>query len=129
MKKILVVLVVFIIGIAAGLYFYLYKGHRDIAAEKADFVTTVNTLQQEFASNSTTANTKYLDKTIEVSGKITNIDSATHAIVIDDKLYAVFKDSVLGNARLQKQVRVKGRFIGYDDLLEEFKIDQASFSD
>lgn len=124
-----VILVVLIIMVFAGLYFYLYKGHRDIAAEKADFVTTVSALQEEFTSNGTTANTKYLDKTIEVSGKITSIEPANHAIVIDDKLYVVFKDSVLGGARLQKQVRVKGRFIGYDDLLEEFKIDQASFSD
>lgn len=127
MKKIALLL----IGLAVigfGLYFYMYKNHRDIATESADYSITVNDLQSEFNKDITFSNKKYLDKTIEVRGKITSIDLPNHYIVIDTKLTAFFSDSVLNTVSLQKQVKIKGRFLGYDDLLEEFKMDQVSLS-
>ena len=127
-KKIMIVLAVLAIT-GAGLYFYMYKGHRDISSESADYSTTVKDLQQQFTANSTDAGKKYADKTIEVYGKITAVDLAAHTITVDEKLSAVFKDSVLNNVAAQKQVKIKGRFLGYDDLLEEFKMDQVSLEE
>lgn len=127
MKKIALLLIGFAV-IGFGLYFYMYKNHRDIATESADYSITVNDLQSEFNKDITFSNKKYLDKTIEVRGKITSIDLPNHYIVIDTKLTAFFSDSVLNTVSLQKQVKIKGRFLGYDDLLEEFKMDQVSLS-
>jgi len=129
MKKKIFVIVLLLAIIATGLYFYMYKSHRDITTEKADFSTSVSQLQQEFSQNNAGSNKKYLDKTIEIKGKITTIDLPSNAIVLDDKVYAVFRDSILGQMKLQQQISVKGRFIGYDDLLEEFKLDQVSLSE
>lgn len=128
-KKLVIGSIVLFAAFGIGMYFYMYQEHRDIANEGAKYSVTVNELQSQFASDAVASNTKYLDKTIEVSGIITNIDLASHAIVLDEKLSAVFKDSLLNGIVIQKMIKIKGRFLGYDDLLEELKIDQASISE
>lgn len=127
-KKVMIVLA-FLIVVGVGLYLYLFKNHRDISSESADYKLSVKELQQQFAENDTLANRKYADKTIEVYGKITDIDLPSHTVTIDEKLSAVFKDSVLDHLAVEKQTLIKGRFVGYDDLLEEFKMDQVSLSE
>lgn len=124
-KKILLLILVLIVG-GAGFYFYMYKGHRDIASESVDFSLTVANLQKEFTENDSLSNLKYADKTIDIYGKTTSIDLEHHTIVIDEKVSAVFKDSILPKIKLQAPIKIKGRFVGYDDLLEEFKVDQVS---
>ncbi|MBC7607519.1 MAG: hypothetical protein H7199_11275 [Burkholderiales bacterium] len=127
-KKVMIVLA-FLIVVGVGLYLYLFKNHRDISSESADYKLSVKELQQQFAENDTLANKKYADKTIEVYGKITDIDLPSHTVTIDEKLSAVFRDSVLDHLAVEKQTLIKGRFVGYDDLLEEFKMDQVSLSE
>ncbi|GEP52039.1 hypothetical protein FNO01nite_27110 [Flavobacterium noncentrifugens] len=124
-KKIIFAFVVIAVGCAFAAYKVLYKEHRNISLENATFSISVKTLEQEFLANDSLANAKFADKTIEVHGKITNIDAASNSITIDEKLEAVLfvKDNGL---QLQQQVHVKGRFVGYDDLLGEFKMDQVS---
>ncbi len=128
-KKTLVAALLIVVLLSIGVYFYMYQGHRDITSEEVKFVLTVKDLQHQFATDAVGANAKYLDKTIEVSGTITSVDRASHSLVLDEKLSAVFKDSVLGDVKLHSSVKIKGRFLGYDDLLEELKLDEASFSE
>ncbi|RZK12620.1 MAG: hypothetical protein EOO46_02490 [Flavobacterium sp.] len=126
MKSKIIIFIAILIVASIGLYFYAYKGHRDIATESADFELTVSGLSKEFSESDSLANAKYADKTIQIYGKVTNIDLPSHTIVIDEKLSAEFTDSVLPKISLQDKIKIKGRFVGYDDLLEEFKVDQAS---
>lgn len=127
-KKILFfVFIVAAVGVAA--YFYAYQGHRDIAAETADFSLTVADLQKEFTANDSLAYRKYQDKTILVSGKSTQMDPGSKTVVIDDKLSATFAAAIPNNVKLGTAVKIKGRFLGYDDLLEEFKVDQATLTE
>ncbi|MDR6967033.1 uncharacterized protein YxeA [Flavobacterium arsenatis] len=126
MKKKLLIIIVILILASIGLYFYAYKGHRDIATENAAFDLTVSGLSKEFSENDSLANSKYADKTIQIYGKVTDVDFPSHSIIIDEKLSVVFTDSVLPKINLQDAITIKGRFVGYDDLLEEFKIDQAT---
>lgn len=128
MKKIILTVIVILAIAATGIYFYMYKDHRDIASEDAAHKVTVAQLQKEFSENDSISNKKYLDKTIEVYGKITNVDSEAHAIMLDEKLSARLKDSTAGGFAVGKMLKVKGRFVGYDDLLEEFQLDQAAIS-
>ena len=129
MKKITIGILLVVLSAGAGIYFYMYKGHRDIAKEDSAFILKVSELTQQYSAAVGATNKKYLDKTIEVAGTITAIDTSNHSVVIDEKLSAVFKDSVLPNFSVRKAIKIKGRFIGYDDLLEEFKMDQVSLSD
>ncbi|MFT6748567.1 MAG: hypothetical protein ACI9XR_000003 [Flavobacterium sp.] len=106
------------------IYFYAYKNHRDISSEEAQYTIKISDLQVDFTKNESLANSKYQDKTIQVSGKITSIEKESRGIVLDDKLFGTFKDSIPNNLVKENLVTIKGRFIGYDDLLEEFKVDQ-----
>ena len=126
MKKKIILSVAILLIILFGLYQYAYKAQRNISDEKATFETTVSQITSEFASDETSANKKYLDQTISIYGKITNIDLETSSIVIDNKIYVTFTEKIIAKIAVNQQVTIKGRFIGYDDLLEEFRIDQAS---
>lgn len=128
MKKnriVLILIVLVILGFAG--YAYLYQGHRDIASEKESYLVTVNTIFKEFQTNEVKANQKYLDETIEVYGKISSVDPETNSVIIDEKLFAVFKEKIkTDELQLLSNVKVKGRFIGYDDLLGELKMDECT---
>ena len=115
-----------VLGIAASVYFYAYKDHKDIAASEADFTLSVSVLQKEFTENDSLATVKYQNKVVQVEGLITNVDAATKSIVIDDKIYAQFDTALPANLEVKKKVTLKGRFLAYDDLVEEFKMDQSS---
>ncbi|AWI25762.1 OB-fold protein [Flavobacterium pallidum] len=128
MKKIILTIFVVVAVAAVGLYFYMYKDHRDITAEDAAYTVKVAELQKEFSGNDSISNKKYLDKTIEVYGKITSTDLAAHSIMLDEKLSARLKDSTATGFEVGKSIKIKGRFVGYDDLLEEFQLDQATVS-
>ena len=124
-KKILISLIVLVV-LAFGIYKYIYKSHLDISSEEANYTVTVSSLNTEFKQSDSLTLIKYRDKTINLSGKITNIDAANKSIVIDEKMNAIFMDSIPKTLALNQAIRVKGRFIDYDDLLEEFKMDQVS---
>lgn len=123
-KKILFGFLIFS-AIAISVYLYAYKDHRNIANEKSAYTIKVSELQNEFAINDSLALKKYQDKTIEVNGQITSIDTDNNAIVLDEKIFASFNDSLSKEIVLGKKLKIKGRFLGYDELLEEFKMDQC----
>jgi len=129
MKKIALGLLLLTIFASVGVYFYMYQEHRNIANETSAYSKTVLELSKQYTSDITASNKKYLDQTIEVSGTITNIDTENHSIVLDEKLSAVFNDSILPKLSVQSTIKIKGRFIGFDDLLEELKMDQVSVSE
>ena len=126
-KKIAICLIVVAV-LAFGIYKYVYKSHRDISSEEANFTVTVSSLNNEFKQSDSLTVIKYRDKTIALSGKVTSMDAVSKSIVIDEKMNAVFTDSFPKSLQLNKAISVKGRFIDYDDLLEEFKMDQVSIS-
>lgn len=124
-KKILIILLLSLI-IGISVYFYAYQDHRDIDTEIADYVVTVSGLEKDFTFNDSLAYIKYQDKTIELTAQVTTIDTANKGIVLGEKVFATFKDSLPKEIVAGKSLKIKGRFLGYDELLQEFKIDQSS---
>jgi hypothetical protein len=125
MRKIIIVLLSVLSVAAIGLYFYAYQSHRDISTEDAAYSLTLSELQIDFRTSDSLFNAKYADKTIEIYGKITAIDVKNFSFMIDDKIAVTFQDSTQPRIKVLDSAYVKGRYVGYDDLLEEFKIDQA----
>lgn len=125
MKKKLLIFGFFIMIGALFLYNYVYKSHRDISSEKESFAISVIDLKNDFEKNDSLANTKYLDKTILIYGKISNIDLVNNLLTIDTSLSAIIKEKNVA-LKINDSIKLKGRFIGYDDLLEEFKMDECS---
>ena len=123
-KKNKLIILVIVIGLGVGLsaYNYIMKPPTTIEAKKVDFkgnADTFITMVQENAS-------AWLDKVVILEGVITSKDDS--GITINNQIYCQFKDRLkIGSA--QQKLKIKGRFIGYDDLLEEIKLDQCIIQD
>jgi hypothetical protein len=79
-------------------------------------------LVNEFAINPSASEKKYLNKTIEVMGSITELNGQD--LTLDNKIFCQFNSKI--EVDTSKKVSIKGRFIGYDELLDQIKIDQCS---
>ena len=87
MKKKVFILLFVIISASVAFYFYAYKSHRNIADETSEYIISVENFEKEFAENDSLANLKYLDKTVEIKGKITAIEPENKALIIDEKVF------------------------------------------
>lgn len=106
-------------------YNYIYQDHRDIEKETSQFTITSKALIKEFQKDAPLAETKYLNKTIEVSGSISEINLKD--LTLDGYIFNNFNINLNRNElQINKTIIIKGRCIGYDDLLEQVKLDQCS---
>jgi len=119
MRKWIILLILVVIGIIA--YNYIFHEHRDIKSEPVEFVLTSTDLANEFAINPSASERKYLNKTIEVNGNISELNAFD--LTLDDNVFCQFNSKI--EVKLNN-VTIKGRFIGYDTLLEQVKLDQCS---
>ena len=122
MRKWIIIIVIIAAAAVIG-YNYFYQDHRSIENENAEFVMSSNEIADLFLENSTSSEKKFLNKTIEVFGIISEIN--TNDITIDDKIFCQFSNKIEISFEENLQVKIKGRVIGYDDLLEQIKLDQC----
>lgn len=119
-KKILLIIsIVAILLIFA--YNYIYQDHRDISKETAEYTVTASNLVQDFINNTSSTQDKYLNKTLEVTGTITNQDA--NSVTLNNAVFCSL--STPTKVTLNSTITIKGRCIGFDDLLEEVKLDQS----
>lgn len=123
-----IVISIVFLSLLAGtmIYFYAYKEHRNISSEKPDYELKAEQLIKEFDSNIEIANQKYADRTIISYGKITSLDLNNRMIVVDEKIVIEFSISIPKQLKIGDALKSKGRFVGYDELFQELKIDQAT---
>ncbi|MCC1483575.1 OB-fold putative lipoprotein [Winogradskyella immobilis] len=122
--------VVFILVIIAVVgYNYIYQDHRDIASEKPAYTISAEELTQQFEADEAEATTLYLNNTIQLSGLLTSIDEKT--LVLDNVVFLVLSENETtpNQTKLNTKITIKGRCIGYDNLLGEVKLDQAIIVD
>ena len=124
-KKTLLAIFIFLVA-GLSIYYYVYQGHRNIDSEKASYTLETAELQKEFTANDSLALMKYQNQTIELRAKVTMIDFDNKALVLDNKVFATFNDSLPKDLNTNEIFNVKGRFLGYDELLDEFRMDQSS---
>lgn len=102
-------------------YNYIYQDHRDIATEQAKASLKSTQLVDKFINSPQDADSLFLDQTIEVNGIVTSIGDGH--VVLDENVFCTFQTNP--EIELGSNITVKGRCIGFDDLLEEVKIDQC----
>lgn len=124
-KKIFIFIITVIIVIFA--YNYVYQDHRDIENEKAEFVVSATEIFNEFSINFEDASNKYLNKTIEISGQITKLNE--NDITLDSTIFCQFDSNINSDVKEGDVLKIKGRCIGFDDLLGELKLDQCSITE
>ena len=120
-KRYFVIILILIIGFFS--YQYIYKSHRNIKNETPHYSKNSSDLINDFTSNYEIASQKYIDKTIQLTGVISAINETS--LEIDNKVICYFSDMLIDDELLNNSVTIKGRCIGYDDLLEELKMDQC----
>lgn len=105
-----------------GYNYVMYGGARNLSTEETEYTVSSKSISTEFASNVETANKKYLEKAIVIEGTITKITGTE--VIIDDSIICNLKE--LDPSITKNQViTLKGRVVGYDDLMGELKLDQC----
>lgn len=123
MRKWIVILIILIVVAIIG-YNYIYQDHRDIESEAAEFVMSSDEIATKFSENVTLAEQTFLNKTIEVSGSVSELND--NDLTIEDKIFCQFLNQIKDNISIDSKIKIKGRVIGYDDLLEQVKLDQCA---
>lgn len=101
----------------------LYKDARNIEKEEAAHRLSSAKLLHEYKQDLTTSDSAYLNKTIEVSGKVTQVSDSL--LTLDSGISCSF-GTMLGQEIKGTKVTLKGRCIGFDELMEEVKLDQCT---
>ncbi|WP_264524620.1 OB-fold putative lipoprotein [Flavobacterium sp. N502536] len=127
-KRIAFITTASLVLISAGLYFYygfVFKEARNIASEIPEFSITTTKLLHDYNSNTEKADSLYLNKTIEITGKVTK--ETDSVVILENNIFCLFtkktKDKLLNN-----KVTVKGKCIGFDELFQEVKLDQCTIN-
>ena len=125
-KKIIIIAIVLIAIISAAfVYNYVFNSeHRNIAEEQASAKVASADLFTEFQTDETSATARYLDKVVEITGKVSLVEET--GLVLNNAIQVNFIQGTMPEISLQKSIIVKGRCVGYDELLEMVKIDQAT---
>lgn len=134
----LVLLLVLFIGGGTALYMF-NKPHKNIEEAKADVSVTAQELVQQFIDNENDANALYLNKVIEVNGRLVGLDYNSSGkgmltlVQQEDGLSATFDSAyVVGHLNEFKElapgteVKVKGRCDGYM-MLNGVSLNKCSF--
>ena len=121
-KIILLSILVIVILAIAGISYVMYGGARNLSNEETAFTVTSKNITNEFATNSNDANKKYLEKAIAIQGTITSVTGKE--VILDNSIICNLKDL---DPSIQKgqAMTLKGRVVGYDDLMSEIKLDQC----
>ena len=115
-----ILLAIFIIVlIAFSTYSYVYKPHKNIEFTAVSF--TGAAIEFEKSVHKNVAN--WLDKTVVINGMVTEIYK--NGITLNNTVYCQFNTPLNNQKLIQTKITIKGRVIGYDDLLEEVKLDQC----
>lgn len=127
LKKVFIILGIIILVLLTTFFSVRYYinngGKRDIASEEIAYKVASSQIVEEFTTNVTASNKKYLEKPIAVSGIVTSVNHKE--VIIDNSVCCILTETNNSFKNGQK-VTVKGRVIGYDDLLGEVKLDQCN---
>ena len=124
MKKFFIIALSFSVLAFLG-YWYVFKNDRNFSSEKSIKVTNVLNIITEFNKNDIEANAKYLDKMIEFSGSVSLVDLKNKTMMLEEKVFTSFKPEDFVVVKENTIIKIKGRFLGYDELLEEIKLDNC----
>ena len=127
-KKVKIIGIILVVALLIGFSVFNYVFHggaRDLATEEVAFTVTSKNISAEFAANVAVATKKYSDKAIAVSGIVTAVSDSI--VTIDNTIICNFKtpDTTIKN---EQAITVKGRLVGFDDLMGELKLDQCTIN-
>ncbi|CAD0008380.1 OB-fold protein [Flavobacterium salmonis] len=124
MKKKLILTILAIVALGIFGYCYVwYGGARNVSAEDAVFNVNSKSIIAEFDADIDKSNAKYLEKAIAIKGIVSKTDQKQ--VTLDNTIVCDLKE--LDPAIKENQeITLKGRVVGYDDLMGEIKLDECT---
>ena len=122
LKKSNLIIIAIILSAIVGFAIFKYslQAPKKIELKEVDYKGSAVNLFSKIQENSE----KWQDKVVIITGKITNTDSK--GITLENSIYCQLRKQTTNQELQTKQLTtLKGRVIGYDDLLEELKLDQC----
>lgn len=119
---VLSLLVIVLMGFT-GFNYVMHGGARDLSTEETNFTVSSKAISDEFTANLDASNKKYLEKAVAITGTITAVNPTD--FTIDNNIICTLKSPDATTFRKDQTVTVKGRVVGYDDLMGELKLDQC----
>ncbi|MEO5776105.1 MAG: hypothetical protein ABIQ27_04320 [Flavobacterium sp.] len=116
-------IVIIVISFFSVRYYIYNAGKRDIQSEDTAFAVSSKAIVTEFTSNTAASNKKYLEKPIAVSGIVTSVSDKE--VILDNSVNCNFL-TASNSLKKDQKVTIKGRVVGYDDLLGEVRLDQCN---
>ena len=124
--------ILLVVIVMTTVYFVYNKPHRNILAEEAKFSLALTQMNGEFLADEEAAYKKYFNQVVEISATASSInkkENGRYDVVLNS-------NGVIANGELisagdqfesliNKEVVLKGLFIGYDNLLEEIKLSEC----
>ena len=117
-NKIIIFIGFIIVFILLGIGSYLY-----ISKVAPDYFTLKSEITFENTSQFKEINEKYIGKVVEISGEITDVNSVSPFINITLDSCYLFSFEMTNIDRyfiLGEKIKVKSRFIGFDDMFDEY---------
>ena len=102
------------------------KPHKNYSNTKPNITIDSSNFINEFKTNSTLATEKYLNQIILVNGNVT--DRLSKSVVLNNGIVCTLDSSslkALEPIQINNDVSIKGRFVGFDDLFEEIRLDHC----
>ncbi|WP_353778125.1 hypothetical protein [Winogradskyella sp. 3972H.M.0a.05] len=121
-KRSKIALSILVLVILGGVYAYkvAYKPHKTIDEREVKFSGTA----QDFIKTVKQDATIWQDVVVELSGSVTAKDE--QGLTIEESVFCQLQDKAqLENLAQGQTITIKARMIGFDDLLEELKLDQT----
>ncbi len=131
-KSIKIILIIVVVGLVSGLstvYYVFNKPHRNVEGEAPAYIMDAAALYNEYSKNETTANEKFGDKIIQVSGKIVELSKNGYeiSIVLNDEMEGVNcmldsmtidrNKSFIDNLKTGDDITLKGKCDGFDMIM------------
>ncbi|UGU16628.1 hypothetical protein LS482_01870 [Sinomicrobium kalidii] len=118
-KLLWIVLGILVVAFVA--YKYVYRPHRDIEKEEASYAFSSEVFIREFREDAAMASEKYVNEVIRINGNITAVEK--DHVIVDDNIVARFRET--SGKKAGAPISFKGRCVGYDELLEEIRLDEC----
>ena len=102
------------------------KPHKNYSNTKPNIIINSSNFINEFKANATIATEKYLNQIILVNGNVT--DKLNKSVVLDNGIVCSLDSLSLEELELiqiNDESIIKGRFVGFDDLFEEIRLDHC----
>ena len=108
------------------LLFLFFKPHPEWTRMEPSFELRAVVLLSEYRSDITKANSKYLNKVLSIEGKLTSTEPSL--MIIDHGVTCTLDSTQMIDQypAVGTRMIIKGRCVGYDELLEEVRIDHVS---